>query len=155
MRENRAVAPKNRAIRLLFDRRPRLEFRVAKITSDAGLPAVRELDEMMGLTDMAAVFIVEGRTGKNIQHQIPGLLRQSVYARLTGYEDVNDQEALARDPAMRAVIGKRALERTAASSGTSRASRRRYLSVMKTSKPSPPSTARGSPERCRSPGRRR
>ena len=31
---------------------------------------------------------------------------------------MNDQEALARDPAMRAVMGKRALERTAASSGT-------------------------------------
>ena len=76
------------------------------------LLAVRELDEMMGLTDMAADLIVEGRTGKNIQHQIPGLLRQSVYARLVDYEDVNDQEALARDPAMRAVIGKRALDRT-------------------------------------------
>ena len=105
-------------MRLLFDRRLMLEFRGAKITTDAGLLAVRELDEMMGLTDMAGDYIVEGRTGKNIQHQIPGLLRQSVYARLAGYEDVNDQEALARDPAMRAVLGKRALERTAASSGT-------------------------------------
>jgi hypothetical protein len=118
MRENPAGASKNGGMRLLFDRRLMLEFRGAKITSDAGLLAVRELDEMMGLTDMAADLIVEGRTGKNIQHQIPGLLRQSVYARLAGYEDVNDQEALARDPAMRAVIGKRALERTAASSGT-------------------------------------
>jgi len=111
-------APKNGGIRLLFDRHLGLEFRGAKITSDAGLLAVRELDEMMGLTDMAADLIVEGRTGKNIQHQIPGLLRQAVYARLAGYEDVNDQESLARDPAMRAVIGKRALDRTAASSGT-------------------------------------
>src|SRR5450756_1481016 len=40
-----------------------------------------------------------------------------VYKR-QGYEDVNDQEALARDPAMRAVIGNRALDRNAASSGT-------------------------------------
>jgi len=111
-------APKNGGIRLLFDRRLRLEFRGAKITTDAGLLAVRELDEMMGLTDMAADLIEDNRTGKNIQHQIPGLLRQSVYARLAGYEDTNDQEALARDPAMRAVIGKRALDRTAASSGT-------------------------------------
>jgi len=105
-------------MRLLFDRRLRLEFRGAKITTDAGLLAVRELDEMMGLTDMSENKIVDKRTGKNIQHQIPGLLRQLVYARLAGYEDVNDQEALARDPAMRAVTGKRALERTAASSGT-------------------------------------
>ena len=116
MRENPAGEAKNGGIRLLFDRRLRLEFRGARITSDAGLLAVRELDEMMGLTDMAADLIVEGRTGKNIQHQIPGLLRQAVYARLAGYEDVNDQESLARDPAMRAAIGKRALDRTAARS---------------------------------------
>jgi len=72
----------------------------------------------MGLTDMAGELIVEARTGKNIQHQVSGLLRQSVYARLAGYEDTNDHEGLSRDPAMRAVIGKRALDRTAASSGT-------------------------------------
>jgi hypothetical protein len=73
---------------------------------------------MMELTEMAADLIEDKRTGKNIQHQIPGLLRQSVYARLAGYEDTNDHEGLSRDPAMRAVIGKRALERTAASPGT-------------------------------------
>ena len=111
-------APKNGGIRLLFDRRLRLEFRGAKITTDACLLAVRELDEMMGLTEMAGDLIADKRTGNNIRHQIPGLLRQSVYARLAGYEDTNDHEGLSRDPAMRAVIGKRALERTAASSGT-------------------------------------
>ena len=37
-----------------------------------------------------------------------------MYARLAGYEDTNDHEGLSRDPAMRAVIGKRALKRTAA-----------------------------------------
>jgi Transposase DDE domain group 1 len=93
MRENPAGALKNGDIRLQFDRHLRLEFRGAKITTDAGLLAVRELDEMMGLTEMAADLIVEGRTGKNIRHRIPGLLRQSIYARLAGYEDVNDQEA--------------------------------------------------------------
>jgi hypothetical protein len=118
MKENPAGALKNGAIRLQFDRRLRLEFRGAKITTDTGLLAVRELDEMMGLTEMAGDLIVEGRTGKKIQHRIPGLLRQSIYARLAGYEDVNDQEALARDPAMRSAMGKRALDRTAASSGT-------------------------------------
>ncbi len=118
MRENPAGEAQNGGLRLLFDRRLRLEFRGAKITTDAGLLAVRELDEMMGLTEMAADLIKDKRKGKNIQHQIPGLLRQSVYARLAGYEDTNDHEGLSRDPAMRAIIGKRALERTAASSGT-------------------------------------
>src|SRR5450759_1305080 len=116
--ENPLGAAKTEGIRLRFDRRLRLEFRGAKITTDAGLLAVRELDEMMGLTDMAGELIEDKRTGKNIQHQVSGLLRQSVYARLAGYEDTNDHEGLSRDPAMRAVIGKRALDRTAASSGT-------------------------------------
>jgi hypothetical protein len=95
-------AGKNESIKLLFDRRLRLEFRGAKITTDAGLLAVRELDEVMGLADMAADLIGEGRTGKNIRHRIPGLLRQSVYARLAGYEDTNNHEGLSRDPAMSA-----------------------------------------------------
>jgi len=108
----------NTALKLHFDGHLRLEFRGAKVTTDAGLLAVRELDEAMGLTDMAGDFIYEARTGRNVQHELSGLLRQSVYARLAGYEDVNDQEALTRDPAMRAVVGKKALERNAASAQT-------------------------------------
>jgi hypothetical protein len=50
----------------------RLEFRGAKITTDAGLLAVRELDEVMGLAEMAGDFIADKRTGKNIQHQVTG-----------------------------------------------------------------------------------
>jgi hypothetical protein len=45
----------------------------------------------------------EGRRGRNIRHRLLGLLRQAVYGRLAGYEDVNDAERLARDPAMRAI----------------------------------------------------
>lgn len=89
---------KNGGLGLLFDRRLRLAFRGAKITTDAGLLAVRELDEMMGLTDMSGDKIVDKRIGKNIQHQTPGLLRQSVYARLAGYEDTN---AMRGNPATR------------------------------------------------------
>lgn len=81
-------------LKLLFDRHLRLEFRGARITTDSGFLAVRELDEMMGLTEMAEELIVEGRTGRNIGHRVPGLIRQSVYARIAGYEDTNDHEGL-------------------------------------------------------------
>jgi Transposase DDE domain group 1 len=118
MKENPAGESENTALKLHFDGHLRLEFRGAKVTTDAGLLAVRELDEAMGLTDMAGDFIYEARTGRNVQHELSGLLRQSVYARLAGYEDVNDQEALTRDPAMRAVVGKKALQRNAASAQT-------------------------------------
>jgi len=85
-------------LKLDFDARLRLEFRGAKVTTDAGLLAVRELDEALGLTEMAGAMIRDGRTGRNIRHDLTGLLRQSVYTRLAGYEDVNDQEALTREP---------------------------------------------------------
>jgi len=105
-------------LKLHFDGHLRLEFRGAKVTTDVGLPVVRELDDAVGLTGIAGELIGDKRTGRNVQHELAGLLRQSVYARLAGYEDVNDQENLTRDPAMRAVVGNRALERNAASSQT-------------------------------------
>jgi len=43
------------------------------------------------------------------------LLRQSVFGRLAGYEDVNDADRMARDPAMRWVVGGRAVHDCAAS----------------------------------------
>ena len=60
---------------------------------------------MFDLTAMAASTLGEGRRKKNIRHRLLGLLRQAVYGRLAGYEDVNDAERLARDPVMRAIVG--------------------------------------------------
>jgi len=106
------------ALKLQFDKRLRLEFHGAKITSDAGLLACRELDGALELTEVAPTYLEETRGGRNVQHEIVPLLRQSVYSRLAGYEDTNDALRLARDPAMQAVIGRRALQKQAASTNT-------------------------------------
>jgi hypothetical protein len=103
-------------LRVDFDRRIKLEFHGARITSDGGLLAYGELDDAVGLLDMAAAALSDGRRGKNTRHRLAGLLRQSVFGRLAGYEDVNDAERLARDPAMRAIVGREGLDRAAASS---------------------------------------
>ena len=102
-------------LKLNFDPKVRLEFRGASITSDAGLLACRELDDALGLTDPAADFLKESRTGNNIRHRLIPLLRQSVYSRLAGYEDTNDAERLAQDPAMRVVVGWKGSEKKGAS----------------------------------------
>ena len=102
-------------LRLDFDRRLLLQFRGAAITSDAGLLAYRELDDTLRLTDTGADTLADARTGKNGRHRLAGLLRQSVFGRLAGYEDVNDAERLCRDPAMRWVVGDRAITGFAAS----------------------------------------
>ena len=102
-------------LRFDFDRRLMLQFRGSAITSDAGLLAYRELDDSLRLTDTSADTLVDGRTGKNGRHRLAGLLRQSVFGRLAGYEDVNDAGRLCRDPAMRWVVGDRAITGFAAS----------------------------------------
>jgi len=105
------------ALRLDFDRRLKLEFHGSSVTSDAGLLADRELDDALGLMAVAGQHLVDGRTGLNGRHDLVGMLRQSVFGRLAGYEDVNDADRLGRDPAMRWVVGgKAALGRAASPS---------------------------------------
>jgi hypothetical protein len=74
-------AAKNEYTRLGFDRRLALEFHGAKISSDAGLLAYREMDEVLGLTSMSGHLLNDWRTGKNTQHSMLALIRQSIYSR--------------------------------------------------------------------------
>jgi hypothetical protein len=48
--------------------------------------------------------------GKNTEHGITALLRQSIYSRLSGYDDTHNAERLALDPVARHVAGGRSVE---------------------------------------------
>jgi len=85
-------------LRVDFDSRLKLEFHGSRITSDAGLLAYRELDDALGLTEIAGGVFHDSRTGKNGWHGMTEQFRQSVFGRLGGYEDVNDADRLGRDP---------------------------------------------------------
>ncbi|MBI4637587.1 MAG: transposase, partial [Candidatus Rokubacteria bacterium] len=87
--------------RLSFNPQLRVEFRGATVTSDAGLLLPRELDERLGLSTLIDRYVTDPRTGHNRQFPLPDLFRQSIYSRLAGYEDTNDAERLAEDPAFR------------------------------------------------------
>ena len=101
--------------RLDFDRRLKLELHGSSVTSDAGLLPFRELDDVLGLMVIAGQTLADGRTGKNGRHDLIGMLRQSVFGRVAGYEDVNDADRLGHDPAMRWIVGGRAATKQAAS----------------------------------------
>ena len=95
------------ALRVTFDRAIKLEFHGARVRSDAGLFPYRDLDEAAGLTESAAREPFDFRTGTNIRYSMMAPLRQSIYSRLAGYEDVNDAERLSVDPVMRHIVGGR------------------------------------------------
>jgi hypothetical protein len=101
-----------------FDGGIRLEFHGAKVSSNGGLLVYRDLDHALGLFNSVSASFIDKRTGRNIQHAMPTLLRQSIYSRLAGYEDVNDAELLSVDPIMRAITGKKDKDKQAASTNT-------------------------------------
>jgi DDE family transposase len=98
---------------LSFNRRLRVDFQGARVTSDGGLLLVRELDERLGFGELIERHLTDAR-GKNTQLPLTDLVRQSVYSGLAGYEDVNDAERLSQDPAFRLIGTEKVLERGAA-----------------------------------------
>lgn len=107
------MGERQKPFQLSFNSRLRVEFQGARVTSDGGLLVVRELDERLGLGELIERYLTDGR-GKNTQLPLADLVRQSVYSRLAGYEDVNDAERLSQDPAFRLISSERVLERGAA-----------------------------------------
>ncbi len=87
----------NQPFQFSFNRFLRVDFQGSRVTSDGGLILVRELDEHLGFGELIKQHLADPR-GKNTRLPLPDLLRQSVYSRLAGCEDVNDAERLSQDP---------------------------------------------------------
>ena len=69
-------------MRVDFDRRLKLEFHGSKITSDGGILAYRELNDALGLSEVAGDMFHDIRTGKNGWHGMTEQLRQSLFGRV-------------------------------------------------------------------------
>jgi hypothetical protein len=104
----------NQPFQLSFNPSLKVDFQGSRVTSDSGLLLVRELDERLGLSALIGENILDGRRGKNTQLPLPDLLRQSIYSRLAGYEDLNDAERLSQDPTFRLICSEKIWERGAA-----------------------------------------
>jgi hypothetical protein len=100
----------------------KVDFQGSRVTSDGGLIVVRELDERLGLGDLIAQHLTDSRRGKNTQLPLADLLRQSVYSRMAGYEDVNDAERLPQDPTFRLIGSEKIWEHGAADRSAASAS---------------------------------
>jgi hypothetical protein len=96
---------------LSFNASLKVDFQGSRVTSDAGLILVRELDERLGFEKLIEEQLSDSRQGLNKQFALADLLRQSVYSRLAGYEDLNDAERLAADPTFRLISSQRIWDR--------------------------------------------
>jgi hypothetical protein len=110
----------NQPFQLSFNTSLKVDFQGSRVTSDGGLILVRELDERPGLEKLIEEQLSDSRQGLNKQFTLADLLRQSVYSRLAGYEDLNDAERLAADPTFRLISSQRIWDRGAALTSTLR-----------------------------------
>ena len=91
----------------------KVAFQGSRVTSDGGLILVRELDEHLGMSQLIAQHLTDPR-GTNTRLPLADLLRQSVYSRLAGYEDVNDAARVSADPTFRLIGSEKIWDRGAA-----------------------------------------
>jgi len=104
----------NQPFQLSFNPSLNVDFQGSRVTSDGGLILVRELDERLGFGELIEQHLTDPRSGKNTQFPLADLLRQSIYSRLAGYEDVNDAERLSQDPTFRLIGSEKIWERGSA-----------------------------------------
>jgi hypothetical protein len=103
----------NQPFRLSFNASLKVGFRGSRVTSNGDLILVRELDERLRLGELIEKQFTDCRA-KNSRLTFADLLRQSVYSRLAGYEDVNDAERLSQDPTSRLIGSEKIWDRGAA-----------------------------------------
>ena len=104
----------NQPFQLSFNASLKIDFQGSRVTSDGGLVLVRELDQGFGFGELIEQHLTDSRRGKNTQFPFADLLRQSVYSRLAGYEDLNDAQRLSQDPTFRLIGSEKIWDRGAA-----------------------------------------
>ena len=93
----------NEPFQFTFNGFLKVAFQGSRVTSDAGLILIRELDERLGVEALIAEHLSDSRQRLNTQFGVADLLRQSVYRRLAGYEDLNDAARLSADSTFRLI----------------------------------------------------
>lgn len=90
------------------------DFQGGDLTSDGGLPLLREVDRKLGLIDALNAAIDDPRDPDLIQHDQRTLLAQRIFALAAGYEDLNDHQTLRNDTLLQAMTDRKCRQADAA-----------------------------------------
>ena len=75
-----------------------LDFDGGRLSSDAGVVLLKDIDDQLGLTRALAAVLSDPRDGRRIHFTPEDLLQQRVWQIAAGYEDANDANTLRDDP---------------------------------------------------------
>lgn len=86
------------------------DFLGGRLTSDAGILLLREVDRQIGLIDAINAAIPDPRDPGAITHDQRTMLAQRIFSIALGYEDLNDQQTMRTDAALQVAAGVEAEE---------------------------------------------
>jgi Transposase DDE domain group 1 len=82
-------------------------FNGGSVTSDAGGLLLREIEAKFHFLDQFAACFTDHRDSDLVEHTLPELLKQRVFALCLGYGDLNDHDRLRHDPLLAVLVGKK------------------------------------------------
>ncbi len=113
-----------------FNRSVKVRSRDDRITSDAGVVLLREVDALLGLTDSLARVLTDERDPNRIRYTIDELLRERIYSMSLGYAAADDCDRLAHDPAFRVAVWGRSGEQALTERLASQPTQSRLLDML-------------------------
>ena len=81
-------------------------FDGGQVTTDGGALLLGQADRAIKLVDRFAGCFEDWRLGDAVEHTLPTLVGQRVFALASGYEDLVDHDQLRHDPVLASLIGK-------------------------------------------------
>src|SRR5678815_320445 len=81
-----------------------LDFNGGRLSSDAGIVLLKDIDEQLGLTRALAAVLSDRRDARRIHFTPEDLLKQRVFQIAAGYEDANDANTLRDDPIFKLML---------------------------------------------------
>jgi hypothetical protein len=83
-----------------------IDFDAPEVTSNAGFVLVRQVDDLLGVSESFAAALVDRRDPSRVIHDLHEQCRQRMYAIALGYEDCNDADRLRHDPLLKTSCGR-------------------------------------------------
>jgi hypothetical protein len=84
----------------------RVAFDGGRLTSDAGVLLLADIERRLGIAERLARCIEDPRTPELVRHTVVEMIRFRVLLIAAGYPDANDCDALRSDPAFKMAVGR-------------------------------------------------